>query len=154
MDEQALRVAHTGDDFTGGGGLDNRQRLGIAPRRNEGQHHHVRVAVEENIFDKIVGTDATHVLTADIANAIGATAFQRPREARRHHVMALNVENKLTAAQLLKRESVIERGLRGNVEEAGAEQFHRPCATRSHSPYDYAREAVSVRIRRCWWNRS
>ena len=58
VDHQAVRALQAVDDAPHGVRRFDRERLGVAARRHEREHHHVGVAVEEDVFHEFFGSEA------------------------------------------------------------------------------------------------
>ena len=102
MKEQAVRALELLDDAAHGvGGLDG-DGLGIAPRRDEGEHHDVGVAVHEDVLHEHLG-------------ALGISLW-------RVDEVALHVEDELVLRRpdLHARERLVERRVLRQIEEAAA----------------------------------
>ena len=59
VQHQALRAFQLLDDVARRRGLLDRERLVLARRGHEGQHHQVGVRIEEDVLDELVGAEAT-----------------------------------------------------------------------------------------------
>ncbi len=119
------------DDAAHRVGRLDRQRLGIAARGHERQHHHVGIAVEEHVLDELLGTEAVEMTARPGLGSQAAARFGRPLEsiggrclhprAGRIDEVALHVEDELTlAADSRLRELRLERGFGLELEEAAA----------------------------------
>ena len=168
VDHQPVVALHAVDDAAHVvRGLDL-ERRGLAARRHERQHHHVRVAVEEHVLHEFLGREAGEVAARRLAVGQRAAGFRGPAEGRfgrdlepglgRIDVVALHIEDELAGLELRGR----GRGLRGRdgrqVEEpagpAGrgvggveSEQRARRAAGREQEVAPAHREALRVRIR-------
>ena len=103
-----MRALQAVDDAAHGVRRFDRERLGVAPRGDEGEHHHVGVAVEEDVFHELLGTEAGEVTARP--GLVGETArrFGRPLEsigrrgleprAARVDEVALHVEDEFAFA--------------------------------------------------------
>ena len=58
VEQQPVRAVQLLDDARGRRRLLDRQRLALARRRHERQHHQVGVRVEEHVLDELVRPDA------------------------------------------------------------------------------------------------
>jgi hypothetical protein len=117
------------DEAHGVGGLDA-DGLGVARGGNERQNHHVRVGIQKNIFDELIGAEAAQIRAPALA-AERAGRLWRPFEgvggcwahpgAGRVDEMALDVEDELVlASDRCLSERRLERGLLRDAEEAAA----------------------------------
>src|SRR5437899_12954034 len=75
-----MRAFHSIDDAPHRVRRLNRERLGIAPRRHERQHHHVGVAVEKYVFDEFFGSEAVEITARAWFGSEPASRFGRPLE--------------------------------------------------------------------------
>src|SRR2546427_6394073 len=75
-----MRAFHSIDDAPHRIRRLNRERLGIAPRRHERQHHHVGVAVEKYVFDEFFGSEAVEITARAWFGSEPASRFGRPLE--------------------------------------------------------------------------
>src|SRR5207237_9164637 len=75
-----MRAFHSIDDAPHRVRCLNRERLGIAPRRHERQHHHVGVAVEKYVFDEFFGSEAVEITARAWFGSEPASRFGRPLE--------------------------------------------------------------------------
>src|SRR5206468_13052212 len=75
-----MRAFHSIDDAPHRVRRLNRERLGIAPRRHERQHHHVGVAVEKYVFDEFFGSEAVEITALAWFGSEPASRFGRPLE--------------------------------------------------------------------------
>ncbi len=83
MNKKAVISLEAGHNFSGPVRFRDAQKLFLPARRDERQHHHVRVAIEEHVLDKIFGTAETHATETVFADK-----------------MSLHVENELATAEL------------------------------------------------------
>ena len=125
VQQQPVRAVQPLDDARGGRRLLDRQRLALARRRHERQHHQVGVRVQEDVLHELVGADAVQVVelarpAVRRAARVARHAGERPRARRqalqpgagRVHEMALHVEDELVAVERRARELQVERGVR------------------------------------------
>ncbi len=127
VDQQAVIAFHAVHDLPHRvRGLDL-ERRGVASRRHERQHHHVRVAVEEHVLHEFVCAQAGEVAARAVAVVERATRLGGEAEGIRRcglepglggiDVVALHVEDEFAALEA-RRGGGFERGGRGQVEEA------------------------------------
>src|SRR5438046_9778036 len=101
-----MRAFHSIDDAPHRIRRLNRERLGIAPRRHERQHHHVGVAVEKYVFDEFFGSEAVEITARARFGSEPASRFGRPLEriggctlypcTRRMHEVPLHIAEAFT----------------------------------------------------------
>ena len=80
VQQQTMGAFHAIDDAPGRIRDLDRERLGIALRWDERQHHHVGVAVEKNVLDELVGSETTQVAALARLVCKRALGFRRPLE--------------------------------------------------------------------------
>ncbi len=123
-----MRAFHSIDDAPHRIRRLNRERLGIAPRRHERQHHHVGVAVEKYVFDEFFGSEAVEITARAWFGSEPASRFGRPLEriggralypcTSRIHEVPLHIEDEFTfATDSRLRELRLERGFRFEFEK-------------------------------------
>ena len=54
MDQEPLRAVQRVDDAAHLVGFLDGQQLGLSPRGDEGEHHHVGVGIEEDVLDELL----------------------------------------------------------------------------------------------------
>ncbi len=130
MEQQAVRAFHALDDLAGRGRLLDRERLLVARRRHEREHHQVGVGVHEDVLDELLRSETAQVAVLAgciLERALGLRKALEPgRNGRRIlepgafrvHVVALHVEDEFLLAELRRRELLIERGVSRHLEEA------------------------------------
>ena len=80
VEQQPVRALQPIDDPAHRVGRLDRQRLGVARRGHEGQHHHVGVAVEEHVLDEFLGPRQSRWLRAPGFCASAQLRLGRPLE--------------------------------------------------------------------------
>ena len=131
VEQQPMRAFHAVDDPAHRIGRLDRQRLGIAARGHEREHHHVGIAVEKHVLDEFLGAEAVEITARAGFGGEPAARFGRPFESigrRCLHPRAggidevpLHVEDELAlAADPRLRELRLERGFGFELEESAA----------------------------------
>lgn len=104
------------------------ERRGVAARGNEGQHHHVGVAVEKHVLDEFIRAQAGEMAartgvvvqrTAALGRETEGTGRRGPQPGLgRIHVMALHIEDEFAALESRRGLFGFQRGCSRQIEKA------------------------------------
>ena len=168
VDQQAMVAFHAVHDLAHGVRRFDRQRRGIAPGGDEGQHHHVGIAVHEHVLDEFLRRQTSEVAARAGLVVQLAIAFGRELECRlgggfypgagRVDEVALHVEDELRFFQGSLGQLRLECRLGRQVEEAaslarpgigGVEREQGACCPGRRQEEVAPAEAEAIRIVRC-----